>query len=113
VKTTLVNSRAVVEVYQGRTEIFSINTGLRQGDALLTILFNLVMEAALVKIDLRGTISTRTKQLCTYADDVVIIARTQKALKETTLQNIAKSTQGNIYNIAKGNRKTGPNNKHQ
>jgi hypothetical protein len=83
VKTTLVNSRAVVEVCQGRTEVFNINTGLRQGDALSTILFNLVLEAALSKLDLRGTISTRTKQLCAYADDVVIIARTQQALKET------------------------------
>ena len=82
VKTTLENSRAVVEVCQGRTEVFNINTGLRQGDALSTILFNLVLEAAVSKIDLRGTISTRTKQLCAYADDVVIIARTQKALKE-------------------------------
>jgi hypothetical protein len=46
------------------------------------------MEAALLKIDLKETISTRTKQLCTYANDVVLIARTQKALKETfvTLQ---------------------------
>jgi hypothetical protein len=49
-----------------------------------------VLEAAL-KIDLRGNISTRTKQLCAYADDV-IIARTQKALKETfvTLQKEAE-----------------------
>jgi hypothetical protein len=49
-----------------------------------------VLEAALLKIDLRGNISTRTKQLCAYADDV-IIARTQKALKETfiTLQKEA------------------------
>ena len=63
--------------------INSINNGWRQGDALSTILFNLVLEAALLKIDLRGNISTRTKKLCAYADDVVIIARTQKALKET------------------------------
>jgi hypothetical protein len=83
VKTTLANSRAVVKVYQGRTEVFNINTGLRQGDTLSTVSFNLVLEAALLKIDLRGTISTRTKQLCTYADNVVIIARTQEALKET------------------------------
>ena len=54
VKTTLRNSRAVVDTYQGRTEIFNINNGLRQGDALATILFNLVLEAALLKIDLRG-----------------------------------------------------------
>jgi hypothetical protein len=92
VKSTLTNSRAVAEVYQGRTDVFNINNGLRQGDALSTILFNLVLEAALLKIGLRGNISTRTKQLCAYADDVVIIARLQKALKETfiTLQKEAK-----------------------
>jgi hypothetical protein len=92
VKTTLTNSRAAVEIYQGRTDVFNINNGLRQGDALSTILFNLVLEARLLKIDLRGNISTRTKQLCDYADDVVIIARTQKALKETfiTLQKEAE-----------------------
>jgi len=56
VKTTLTNSRAVVEVYQWRTELFNINNGLRQGDALSTIAFNLVLEAALLKIDLRGTL---------------------------------------------------------
>ena len=48
VKTTLTNSRAVVEVYQGGTDIFNINNGLRQGDALSTVLFNLVLEAALL-----------------------------------------------------------------
>ena len=82
-KTTLTNSRAVVDVCQGRTDVFNINNGLRQGDALSTVLFNLVLKAALLKRDLRGNISTRTKQLCAYVDDVVTIARTQKALKET------------------------------
>jgi hypothetical protein len=83
VKTTSRNSRAVVDVYQGRTEVFNINNGLRHGDALSILLFNLLLEAALLRIDLRGNISTRTKQLCACADDVVIIARTQKAQKET------------------------------
>jgi hypothetical protein len=83
VETTLTTSRAVVEVYQESTEVFNINNGLRQADAVSTILFNLVLDATLLKIDLRGTISTRTKQLCVYADDDVIITRTQKALKET------------------------------
>ena len=30
VKTTMTNSRAVVEVYQGRTNVFNINNGLRR-----------------------------------------------------------------------------------
>jgi hypothetical protein len=85
VKTTLTNSRAVVEVYQGRTDVLNINNGLRQGDALLTILFNL-LEAALLEIDLRGYISTRTKQLSAYADNVVKTAGMQKALKETFIR---------------------------
>jgi hypothetical protein len=61
-----------------------------------------VLEAALLKIDLRGNISTRTKQLCAYTDDVVIIARTQKALKETfiTLQKEAEKL-GLIINTDK------------
>jgi sorting nexin-29 len=83
VKTTMTNSREVVEVYQVRTDVFNINNGLRQGDALSTILFNLVLEAELLKMDLRGNISTRTKNICAYADEVFIIARTQKILKET------------------------------
>jgi hypothetical protein len=61
-----------------------------------------VLEAALLEIDLRGNISTRTKQLCAYADDVVIIARMQKALKETfiTLQKEAEKL-GLIVNTNK------------
>jgi len=61
-----------------------------------------VLEAALLKIDLNGNISTRTKQLCAYVDDVVITARTQKALKETfiTLQKEAEKL-GLIINTDK------------
>jgi hypothetical protein len=61
-----------------------------------------VLEAALLKIDLRGNISARTKQLCACADYIVIIARTQKALKETfiTLQKEAEKL-GLIINTNK------------
>ena len=47
---TLTDSREVVEVCQGRTDIFNINSGLRQGDALSTVVFNLVLEAVLLNI---------------------------------------------------------------
>ena len=100
VKTILTNSRAVVEAYQGRTDVFNINNGLRQGDALMTVLFNLMLEAALLKTDLRGNMSTRTKQLCAYADDVVIIAQMQKALKEIFITQKAEKL-GFIINTNK------------
>jgi hypothetical protein len=35
------------------------------------------------KLDVRGNISTRLKQICVYADDIVIMPRTKKALIET------------------------------
>ena len=79
-----------------------MSSRLRQGDALSTILFNLLLEAALLKVDVRGNISTRTKQLCAYADDVVIIARTKKSLKESF-----------IIRTTKKSRKTGSHNKHK
>jgi hypothetical protein len=43
VKTTLTNSRAVVEIYQGRTDIFNINT-LRTGDADLRLYITMVQD---------------------------------------------------------------------
>ena len=60
-----------------------------------------MLEATLLKIDLRGNISTRIKQLRAYADDV-IIERTQKALNETfiTLQKEAEKL-GLIINTNK------------
>jgi hypothetical protein len=60
-----------------------------------------VLEAALLKIDLRGNISARTKQLCAYADDDVITAMTQNALKETFIR------------LQKEAEKTGSHNKHK
>jgi hypothetical protein len=60
------------------------------------------LEAALLKTGLRGNISTRNKQLCAYADHIVMIAITQKALKKTfiTLQEEAERA-GLIINTNK------------
>jgi len=78
-------TRAVVETEHGSSEKFRINTGLRQGDTLSTLLFNLVLEGIIRKLDTRGNISTKLTQLCAYADDLVITARTPNALNETFL----------------------------
>jgi hypothetical protein len=41
--TKITMQRAVGETEQGRSEVFNINTGLRQGDALSILQFNLVL----------------------------------------------------------------------
>lgn len=85
IKMTMQDTRVAVETERGKTEKFYINTGLRQGDALSTLLFNLVLEDIIRKLDTRGNISTKLTQMCAYADDLVIIARTSKALDEMFL----------------------------
>jgi hypothetical protein len=38
------------------------------------------MDQILKSLDLKGNISTRMKQTCAYADDILILARTQQEL---------------------------------
>jgi hypothetical protein len=56
VKMSVQNTRAVFETEHGRSENFNINTGLRQSDALSTLLFILVLEGIVRKLDTRGNI---------------------------------------------------------
>jgi len=102
IKMTVQNTREIVETEHRRTEQFHINTGLRQGDAFSTLLFNLVLEGLIRKLDTRGNISTKLTQLCAYADDLVIIARTRNALDEmfVTLEKEARDA-GLIVNKSK------------
>ena len=63
-------------------EQIEINLGVRQGDSLLATLFCLVIDTIMRKLNLRGNISTRSKQICAYADDI-LIASTKQALNKT------------------------------
>jgi hypothetical protein len=93
VEATLEGSRAKIKLSDGCSESFEIESGLRQGDALSSMLFNIVLEAILLNIDKRGNISTKMRQTCAYADDISIIARSGDALVETfnTLRREAKN----------------------
>ncbi|GFY31468.1 putative endonuclease-reverse transcriptase [Trichonephila clavipes] len=69
------------------TQFFEVRNSVRQGDALACLLFNLALEWSLRSsgINTRGTIFTKTVQLLANADDIVIIARSKKALSEACL----------------------------
>jgi hypothetical protein len=59
--------------------------GLKQGDGLAPLLFNIVLEYAIRKsnISTDGTLIFKSIQIAAYADDVNIMARTQQDFKNT------------------------------
>jgi hypothetical protein len=54
---------------------FYTTCGLRKGDALSTLLFNIVLEKVICNIELNpgGSIFTRIRQYMAYADDMAVI----------------------------------------
>ena len=82
-------SKATVRVDNQCTPNFPNTNGVRQGDALSSILFDLVLEAILQKMNATGRIGTKSTQILTYTDDVAIMSRSKNALKDTLL-NIGK-----------------------
>jgi glycerol-3-phosphate responsive antiterminator len=66
-------ARVVIENYL--TQRFDVNVAVRQGDALLVSLSNLVLDYIIKKLDARGNISTKMAEINAYVDNVVIISR--------------------------------------
>ena len=61
---------------------------IEKGDSLSTVLFNIVLERVVRKLDINpgGTIYDRMVQVLAYADDVVIISRSIIDMQRTFLQ---------------------------
>jgi hypothetical protein len=77
VKMALANTDNKVKIQGKLSPSFETTAGLRQGDPLSTVLFNLCMENTIrnVKIDPGGTVLNRTRQCLAYADYVVMLGR--------------------------------------
>jgi hypothetical protein len=84
---TTTGSKATVRVDNQYTPTFPITYGVRQGDALSFVLFDLVLEAIFQKMNITGYIGTKSTHIFAYADDVAIVSRNKNALKDT-LANI-------------------------
>jgi hypothetical protein len=65
----------------------SFRQGLRQGDVLSTLLFNVVLEVVVRRANLQttGTIYNKETQLLAYADEIDIVGRSQSAARDTYL----------------------------
>lgn len=78
VKMIKENARSNVRIHGELSEQFRIGRSLRQGDILQTLLFNLVLEKALLQGVTRNVgdaIFIRNYQYLAYGDDVPTIAR--------------------------------------
>jgi len=65
---------------------------VHQGDPLPATIFNLILDSVIEKLNLRGDVSLKLKQIVAYADDVALPARSPKALKEMYVLYTMKST---------------------
>jgi hypothetical protein len=84
--------KATVRADNQYTSTFPITNGVRQGDALSSILFDLALEAILQKINITGHIGTKSTKILAYADDVTIVGRYKNALKDSIVNVESKAS---------------------
>lgn len=82
VKMTLQNTRYKVRVGDSCSADFVVERGLRQGDPLSTVLFNFVLDEVIKesRMQVNRIVYMKSYQCLAYADDVIILAQTEKEL---------------------------------
>jgi hypothetical protein len=96
-KATLVIVMYYIKIQNDCSESFETRQGLRQGDVLSTLLFNVVLEVILRRANLQtiGKIYNKETQLLAYADDIDIVGRSQSAVRDAYL---ALEEEGRVKN---------------
>jgi len=84
IKMCLIEMYSRVRVGKNLSEMFPIRNSLKQGDALLPLLFNYALEYAIkrVQVNQDGLKLNGTHQLLAYADDVNILEGSVHTVKE-------------------------------
>jgi len=80
---TLIQTRARGKMNRDFTEEFIVECGVKQGDPLSAILFSLVIDKLLKKMELRGNITTQLKKYTAHTDDILLTTRTKQSLVDT------------------------------
>lgn len=91
IKITMKESNAIIAMGDKTSEKIQVKKGVRQGDALSSLLFTLSMDAVIKKIEDIGTINKNLTQIIAYADDVAIISRSKKELETVILKLIEEA----------------------
>ena len=83
-RMTMENTKSQVKIQSDLSDSITTKKGLRQGDSLACLLFNLALEKFVRNAggQTSGTIFYKSVQLLAYADDIDIIARSRTALKK-------------------------------
>jgi hypothetical protein len=88
------NTQYQIRIQSTLCEPLPTKNGVRQGDALACLLFNIALEKVIrdEKINTRGSIFYKSVQILVYADDIDIVGRSQAAVKEVfiSLEKAAK-----------------------
>ena len=94
VKATLDRVMCVVRVSGTLSSPFESRRGLRQGDGLSCLLFNIAMEGVIRRagIDTSGTIFRKSGQLLGFADDIDAMARNFETMAETYIRLKAEAS---------------------
>ena len=84
IKISLTETYSRAQVGKNVSDMFLIRNGLKQGDALLPLLFNFALDYAIrrVQVNQDGLKLKGTHQLLAYADDVNILGGSIRTVKE-------------------------------
>jgi hypothetical protein len=86
-KATLTTVTCCLKIQNDCSESFETQQGLRQGDVLSTLLFNVMLEIIVRRANLQttGTICNNETQLLAYANDIDMYGRSQSAVWDAYL----------------------------
>jgi hypothetical protein len=84
VRATIKDSEDQVKAQTQLTELFKIRQGLKQGDGLAPLLFNLALDCVIRKLSvgIKGTVEQHTAQIVGYADDICLLSRNVRTTEE-------------------------------
>jgi hypothetical protein len=83
-KATLTGVRSCVKIEGRLSGYFESEVGLRQGDGLSTMLFNIALEGIVrrSKVEVSGSIFTKSVQILGFADDLDIVGSNLRAVQD-------------------------------